>query len=88
MDFPAPFPPITVTKSPSYNFKSTPLMAFFSVIVPLLNVLYISFNSRINYPFLLGLNILLAFLLSTGTESAIATIIAVRSFKSVAFKPN
>ncbi len=47
VDLPAPFPPITVTKSPSSNWRSTPFNAFFSLIVPRLNVLWTSINSNI-----------------------------------------
>ena len=38
VDFPAPFPPIIVTKSPSSSVKSTVFIARFSVTVPGLNV--------------------------------------------------
>ena len=44
VDLPAPFPPITVTKSPSFRWRSTPFKATFSLIVPGLNVLCISIN--------------------------------------------
>ena len=39
VDFPAPFPPIIVTKSPGFKLRLTPLRARFSLIVPALNVL-------------------------------------------------
>ena len=34
VDFPAPFPPMIVTKSPSFRFKSRPFRATFSLMVP------------------------------------------------------
>ena len=49
VDFPAPFPPMIVTKSPGFRFRFTPSRAFFSLIVPLLNVLLIFLISSI-YP--------------------------------------
>ena len=39
VDFPAPFPPMIVTKSPGFKLRLTPLRARFSLIVPALNVL-------------------------------------------------
>ena len=39
VDLPAPLPPMTVTKSPSFNVRSTPFKATFSLIVPKLKVL-------------------------------------------------
>ena len=39
VDFPAPFPPMTVTKSPSFKVRVVPLRAVFSLMVPGLNVL-------------------------------------------------
>ncbi len=39
VDFPAPLPPITVQKSPSLSVNETSISAFFSLIVPGLNVL-------------------------------------------------
>ena len=51
VDFPAPLPPITVTKSPSFNVRFTPRSAFFSLTVPLLKVFVIFFISSIrSYP--------------------------------------
>ena len=41
VDFPAPFPPITVTKSPSSSLRDKPFSAVFSLIVPALNVFVI-----------------------------------------------
>ncbi len=41
VDFPAPLPPIIVTKSPGCKCKSIPWIACFSVIVPGLNVFVI-----------------------------------------------
>ena len=39
VDLPAPFPPITVTKSPSFSFRFRPFNARFSLMVPGLKVL-------------------------------------------------
>ena len=39
VDLPAPLPPITVTKSPSFKVRLTPSSATFSLMVPGLNVL-------------------------------------------------
>ena len=50
VDFPAPFPPITVTKSPSSSFRFTPLRACFSLIVPGLKVLCTFLISSIYLP--------------------------------------
>ena len=38
VDFPAPFPPMTVTKSPSFKVRSSPFRACFSLTVPGLKV--------------------------------------------------
>ena len=51
VDFPAPFPPITVTKSPSFKVRLTPRRAFFSFTVPLLKVFVIFLiSSMFSYP--------------------------------------
>ena len=39
VDLPAPLPPMTVTKSPSFKWRDTPFKAVFSLTVPALNVL-------------------------------------------------
>ena len=47
VDLPAPLPPITVTKSPSFRVRERLFKAVFALTVPLLNVFEIFFNSSI-----------------------------------------
>ena len=50
VDFPAPLPPMTVTKSPASKESDSPFRAGFSLIVPRLNTLMSYFNSNIKIP--------------------------------------
>ena len=50
VDLPAPLPPITVTKSPSFKVRDTPFKATFSLTVPSLKTLVIFLISTIILP--------------------------------------
>ena len=95
VDLPAPFPPMTVTKSPSSRVRSTPFKACFSLIVPRLKVLCTLRISKIYLPsfadallkaaaerFPAFLKELLLFPFRYGTARKIATMIAVNNFRS------
>ena len=69
VDFPAPFPPITVTKSPSSRERFTPFNATFSLMVPGLNVFLILSIFNISAMVLLLLSFVCGFQIRNGKEN-------------------
>src|SRR5699024_2328206 len=55
VDLPAPLPPMTVTKSPSFRWRERPFRAVFSLTVPGLKVLEMFWISSMGLFLLLGL---------------------------------
>src|SRR5699024_7489735 len=65
VDLPAPLPPMTVTKSPSFRWRDRPFRAVFSLTVPGLKVLYMFWMSSMGLFLLLGLGAAEVFLVQT-----------------------